>query len=554
MCGEDSEVGFSKETFKSEKETAYNNFAIAYNLKGRRGLPRDVDLHKMLDVYLGCCSLEVCVEALAVAAATLANGGVCPITGKEVFPAHVVRYVLSETMTCGMYDQSGHFAVQVGLPSKSGVSGVLLVIVPNVFGYATFSPRLNSNGNSVRGIEFSKRLVNSYRVHLFEPLRAGNTGAKVDPRTNGRKTEKTRISRMAWALSVGDVWATRLRDIYLFAVVQAGLASREGLSDHMRGLIADNYQLTYQVEEFSTTLLEEVVDAIQSSPGANMKILENLVKQTSVPDFMRSIIMQSLIDGAMVDGHVDDIEKNIIVRIGVLLGIDRSVALMEINRFEKHAIAEQEDRDRTMNMTALQRQRSGSGGTTRRRADLDPLNVSEHSHLGQASSTMGMGVSSGSPGRGGGGFAALTRKMSGGLGHAHAGHGGGIHNKDQMMDLQENMVERADRLQKERLKKTSQKQGMREATTSTFIGNHANGNGKHGNGTTPTPSATAAASSDIMLRREILRLRRKVDTLSHMLHDARLRGQQPASLEPAQHANHCVLKVVSAGVVAHEED
>ena len=126
----------------------------------------------MLDAYLGCCSIEIKTEAVAVAAATLANGGVCPITGQEVFPADVTRSVLSETMTCGMYDQAGHFAVEVGLPAKSGVSGVLMIIVPNVFGFATFSPRLNSKGNSVRGIEFCKRLVSCYRVHLFEPLRS----------------------------------------------------------------------------------------------------------------------------------------------------------------------------------------------------------------------------------------------------------------------------------------------------------------------------------------------------------------------------------------------
>lgn len=81
LSGENFEIGFSRETFESEKETAYTNFAIAYNLKGRRGLPRDVNIHKMLDVYLGCCSIEMSSEALSVAAATLANGGVCPITG-----------------------------------------------------------------------------------------------------------------------------------------------------------------------------------------------------------------------------------------------------------------------------------------------------------------------------------------------------------------------------------------------------------------------------------------------------------------------------------------
>ena len=96
LSGHDIEVGFSQETYDSEKETAYNNIAIAYNLKGRRGLPRDVCIQKMLDVYLGCCSIEMTAEGLAVAAATFANGGVCPITRKEVFPAHVVRHVLAE--------------------------------------------------------------------------------------------------------------------------------------------------------------------------------------------------------------------------------------------------------------------------------------------------------------------------------------------------------------------------------------------------------------------------------------------------------------------------
>lgn len=107
LCGEDHDVGFSEETFVSEKECAFNNFAIAYNLRGRKGLPRDIDLHKMLDVYLGCCSIEITAEALSVAAATLANGGICPITGREVFPADVVRSVLAETSICGMYNQAG---------------------------------------------------------------------------------------------------------------------------------------------------------------------------------------------------------------------------------------------------------------------------------------------------------------------------------------------------------------------------------------------------------------------------------------------------------------
>lgn len=293
LCGQDSKIGFSQETFDSEKATAYNNFAIAYNLKGRKGLPRNVDLLKMLDVYLGCCSIEMNTEALAVAAATFANGGVCPITRKEVFPAHVVRHVLAETMTCGMYDQSGHFAVEVGLPAKSGVSGVLMVIVPNVFGFCTFSPRLNSKGNSVRGLEFCKRVVSSYRIHLFEPLRSGNTGAKVDPRTNGWKDEKVRVARLAWALSVGDKYAIRLRNIFVLALAQGASATTEGLTDRMLNLIRRNYELIFQAP-LEDDILDDALASIQTP--SNMRVLQVMASSTSIPDSMRNIILMALID------------------------------------------------------------------------------------------------------------------------------------------------------------------------------------------------------------------------------------------------------------------
>ena len=333
LCGNDLDVGFSQETYESEKSCAFNNFAIAYNLRGRKGLPRDIDLHKMLDIYLGCCSLELTTEALSVAAATLANGGVCPITGKEVFPAHVTRTVLSEMMTCGMYDQAGRFVVEVGLPSKSGVSGALMVIIPNLLGIAVFSPRLNEKGNSVRGIEFCKRLVQSYRVHLFEPLRSGNTGAKVDPRENGWKNERSAIGHMAWAVQVGDKYALRLRDLFLFALCTTAMASKEGLTDRMMELIRLHYFKVYQAE-VDETLLENVVHAVRESPS-DLRFIENLVKDFYVEDSLRSILIASMIDLIFADNEVDEHEKSVALRIAVLLGIDKNVALMELNRFEK---------------------------------------------------------------------------------------------------------------------------------------------------------------------------------------------------------------------------
>ena len=95
LCGHRGEVRFSAETMLTERASADNNFAIAYLLQGRRGLPRGVDLHKMLDVYFSCCSIEMTARSLSVAAACLANGGVCPISGRQVLSTDIVKRTLS---------------------------------------------------------------------------------------------------------------------------------------------------------------------------------------------------------------------------------------------------------------------------------------------------------------------------------------------------------------------------------------------------------------------------------------------------------------------------
>jgi glutaminase len=335
LCGNDMDVGFSQETYESEKATAYNNFAIAYNLKGRRGLPRDVDLHTMLDVYLGCCSMEITTEALSVAAATLANGGICPITEKEVFPVHVVRAVLAETMTCGMYNQAGRFAVEVGLPAKSGVSGALMVMVPNLLGLATFSPRLNAKGNSVRGYAFCKNLVDCYRLHLFEPLRSGNTGAKIDPRQNGWRDEQKKISHLAWAASVGDEDALRLRDIFLDAVARTAVASEEGLSDRKINIIKDKYEQVFMTQ-LDSELARVHMERVRRDPD-DFSYLEDLTQKAFVTDAIKEVIFSAMIEIAMTDGVVDAAEKEVAVRIAqTVLAMDERVAMLELGRYENH--------------------------------------------------------------------------------------------------------------------------------------------------------------------------------------------------------------------------
>ena len=129
--------------------------------------PLGTDPEVALDFYFMLCSLESDADRMSIVAATLANNGVCPLTGDQVLSSRVVRDTLSIMFCCGMYDYSGQFAFSVGMPAKSGVSGALIVVVPNVLGYCTYSPRLDDYGNSSRGVLFSQMLEKRFKFHAF---------------------------------------------------------------------------------------------------------------------------------------------------------------------------------------------------------------------------------------------------------------------------------------------------------------------------------------------------------------------------------------------------
>ena len=173
--------GFSNSVYLSEKEKGYRNYALAYFMKEKRVFPEDADLLETLEFYFQCCSLETSTSRMATVAATLANGGVCPVTGDRVLRFGTVRSCLSLMYSCGMYDFSGEFAFSIGLPAKSGVSGALMVVVPNVLGLCTWSPRLDTLGNSVRGIAFCRELVRRFNFHNYDDL-VGSLESKRDPR------------------------------------------------------------------------------------------------------------------------------------------------------------------------------------------------------------------------------------------------------------------------------------------------------------------------------------------------------------------------------------
>lgn len=158
-------IAISPELNQSEQETNFHNRAIAWLLYSAGTLYSDA--MEACDVYTRQCSTLIDVVDLATMGATIANKGVNPVTKAQVMKAENVSYVLAEMMMEGMYESSGEWAYTVGLPSKSGVGGGILAIVPGKMAIAGFSPKLDPIGNSVRGQKMVKHVADALNLSLF---------------------------------------------------------------------------------------------------------------------------------------------------------------------------------------------------------------------------------------------------------------------------------------------------------------------------------------------------------------------------------------------------
>jgi len=206
LCGGEK-PRFSTPVYLSERATADRNFALAYYMREKGAFPKDVDLHDVLEFYFQSCSIELNTDMMAMVAATLANGGICPVSGERVFKTETVQNCLSLMSSCGMYEFSGEFAFTIGLPAKSGVSGAIMIVIPNVMGICSWSPRLDDCGNSVRGLEFCRRLVSAFNLHNYDNLTGGSD--KKDPRVSRSVLQAIKVNNLIWAASKGDLGAVQ---------------------------------------------------------------------------------------------------------------------------------------------------------------------------------------------------------------------------------------------------------------------------------------------------------------------------------------------------------
>lgn len=154
-----------EEVYLSEKHTGDRNRAIAYFMKSTGILEDNVE--EVLDVYFRLCSVKVNCRDLAVFSATLANGGVNPLSGETVAPRRACRTALTVMASCGLYDESGDFLVRTGMPGKSGVGGGIMTAVPHTLGIGVIGPALNERGNSIGGIEVLARLSEEFDLSIL---------------------------------------------------------------------------------------------------------------------------------------------------------------------------------------------------------------------------------------------------------------------------------------------------------------------------------------------------------------------------------------------------
>ncbi|KAA6457856.1 glutaminase A [Acidobacteria bacterium AB60] len=167
------ELRIDESVLASETGTGNRNRAIAYMLLNSGVI--DEEVLESLHQYFAQCSMLVNCRDLAMMAATMANIGNQPRTGETVFDFQHIKHVLAVMFSCGLYDYAGNWAFEVGLPAKSGVSGGIFAVVNRQLGIGVYSPKLDGQGNSVRGILACKELANRFGLHAFEFSNVGSS-------------------------------------------------------------------------------------------------------------------------------------------------------------------------------------------------------------------------------------------------------------------------------------------------------------------------------------------------------------------------------------------
>jgi glutaminase len=307
------ELTIDEAVYASESATGDRNRAIAWMLRNHGVIKGDVNA--ALDAYFRQCSVLVTARDLAVMAATLANDGVNPVTGLRVASSYSIARTLSVMTSSGMYDYAGEWTYRVGVPAKSGVGGGIIAALPAQFGLGTFSPLLDSHGNSARGLKFCEAISTHFDLHVLRRMSDVRSCIVADYEA----ARLGRRGRLAHDQQILESHSSAIRIIELTGVLAFAnadyLARRIDAYDPPQFLILDLRRVAL-VSSSAVTLLASLIEALAaagcrcvfSGRGLDFALLEalgdELVDRVGLRDFMR------------LDEAIDWAEDQVIFRYG----------------------------------------------------------------------------------------------------------------------------------------------------------------------------------------------------------------------------------------------
>ncbi len=258
------DLNVSERVYKSELAHGHRNQALGHLL--RSFIIIENDPAPVIEDYFRQCAVLVNCRDLSIMAASLANGGENPLTGKQVLDISEVERVLSVMITCGMYDDAGAWVSAVGMPAKSGVGGGTIAVLPGQLGLAVYSPPLDEHGSSVRGIATCQRLSRDMELHFVRAGRTGRSAIRATYDITRSPSGIRRTDELAVVLEEHGHRATviELNGDLLFAGAGSMVREISGLDDDVEHVILDLRRVD-EVADVSLRMLADVRQSLSDS-------------------------------------------------------------------------------------------------------------------------------------------------------------------------------------------------------------------------------------------------------------------------------------------------
>jgi len=285
--------------YRSESEHGHRNRAIAYLLRNSNII--EDDPLPTVEAYFMQCAISITCRDLGIMAATLANGGINPLTGERAVPAEYVENILSVMGSCGMYDAAGEWIYSVGMPAKSGVAGGIMAVLPGQLGIAVFSPRLDDRGNSVRGIAVCRELSRRFALHLFHAPKLATSVVRRMVSLSEISSRRLRSQREREAIVQAGrrVRIMELQGMLVFSTAEVAVRTLFETLDGLEEVILD-FQHVHTVDFAAGSVLSH---AVQSCLQAGIRVV--VTRADHLPVLTRKFRQDTRGSSCVVDFQTD---------------------------------------------------------------------------------------------------------------------------------------------------------------------------------------------------------------------------------------------------------